>query len=663
MVRGNLMSKVLPIIVFMIVTFSIIPLQDNNFQLKEESERRDQLGGDGSIEERCQELTFEDIFEYTKADFNFLVDEDWASAEVSATAWINWSMADTVRERLDSYLGGILPSGGDGWLSTDERDAVLGIAADCIEHTLTRIGMRDGPHHRGGIGVDWKNTTWESGSIDVNVVNGIPLRHSEGRDCESWQPGDQCFEVPVYPSSARDCDTDVDNSLGKDECQFMLFLNATMLIPGISNPDSFSIILNGSNMSNADLHFTLPSYSNLRLDMWEECEGRYIGSEKSSDLNVQTPLRGSCIGDESTNFTIEENNDGSIIYSIYLNSHKNNWPEGEDIFSDFTTSPIPIDNPPSWTENAPIENSWFPSVSKGEIMWANWNTISSWFEDENGVANLDIICTGEKDSSIFQHSDRSYWANLDDLSDVSCEAIDSLGQSSGNRTWHLGNPLKISTETQILQNPHMIYLEVSEEWPPLSISAALTQGGQITFSKITLESSTEISLISTSMVPGSVNVHIIVEGESIYKMENIYDLGMIKESTPPYISISDSYWNENKWASNGQFSDPDGEDVTFTLLVDGLITGALDVTGNSWQTPGINFELWSEGEHEVTIKGCDSSNKCSEISVFVNNTHLWEDEVEIILDKEKSEKSIPSAGILLTVLASAGALMYTRRRD
>ena len=71
------MSKVLPIIVFMIVTFSIIPLQDNNFQLKEESERRDQLGGDGSIEERCQELTFEDIFEYTKADFNFLVDEDW----------------------------------------------------------------------------------------------------------------------------------------------------------------------------------------------------------------------------------------------------------------------------------------------------------------------------------------------------------------------------------------------------------------------------------------------------------------------------------------------------------------------------------------------------------------------------------------------------------
>jgi len=138
---------------------------------------------------------------------------------------------------------------------------------------------------------------------------------------------------------------------------------------------------------------------------------------------------------------------------------------------------------------------------------------------------------------------------------------------------------------------------------------------------------------------------------------------MIKESTPPYISISDSYWNENKWASNGQFSDPDGEDVTFTLLVDGLITGALDVTGNSWQTPGINFELWSEGEHEVTIKGCDSSNKCSEISVFVNNTHLCEDEVEIILDKEKSEKSIPSAGILLTVLASAGALMYTRRRD
>ena len=211
MVLRNLVPKLIPSMIFIIVILSIMPLNGNNYLLMEVNERMEQLDGDGTIEERCSSITFEDIFEYTHANFNFQIDEDLNSAEVSASAWINWSMADTVRERLDSFLAGILPSGGDGWLSTDERDAVLGIASDCIEHTLTRIGIRDGPPHRGGVGVDWKNTTWESGSINVDEINGIPLRHSEGRVCESWQPGDQCYEVPVNPSEDRDCDTDIDN--------------------------------------------------------------------------------------------------------------------------------------------------------------------------------------------------------------------------------------------------------------------------------------------------------------------------------------------------------------------------------------------------------------------------------------------------------------------
>jgi len=178
---------------FIVFSMIFIPFHIDKNYLNEESNKMEQLGGDGSIEEQCSAITFEDIFEYTEAEFHFNINDDWETADVSATAWINWTMADVVRERLDNYLGEIFPSGGDGWLSTDERDAVMGIAADCIEHTLTRIGIRDGPAHRGGIGVDWRNTTWESNSIDVSELNGIPSRHSEIRDCESWNPGNQCY--------------------------------------------------------------------------------------------------------------------------------------------------------------------------------------------------------------------------------------------------------------------------------------------------------------------------------------------------------------------------------------------------------------------------------------------------------------------------------------
>ena len=48
-------------------------------------------------------------------------------------------------------------------------------------------------------------------------------------------------------------------------------------------------------------------------------------------------------------------------------------------------------------------------------MWASWSNLSSWFEDEKGASNLDIICIGPNSSSVFQKSDRSYWANLDNL--------------------------------------------------------------------------------------------------------------------------------------------------------------------------------------------------------------------------------------------------------
>ncbi|MFL2957642.1 MAG: hypothetical protein ACJZ4Z_02495 [Candidatus Thalassarchaeaceae archaeon] len=86
----------------------------------------------------------------------------------------------------------------------------------------------------------------------------------------------------LFPSENRDCDADIDNSLGLDECRFVLYLNSTLELSGISDPESFTLALNASNMSNAELTFTFPLSNDLRLDMWEECEGRYVGLDVDS---------------------------------------------------------------------------------------------------------------------------------------------------------------------------------------------------------------------------------------------------------------------------------------------------------------------------------------------------------------------------------------------
>ena len=646
-----------------------MPLLSNDSYLGNKSIRMEQFGGgssEGSFEERCSRITFEDIFEYTKAEYHFQIDQDWQSAEVFAKAWINWSMADVVRERLDSYLEGFLPSGGDGWLSTDERDAVMSIAADCIEHTITRIGIRDGPPHRGGVGVDWKNTSWEGDSIIVNEVNGVPSRHSEIRTCESYNLNTPCYEIPVIPSENRDCDTDIDNTLGLDECRFILYLNSTLELSGISDPESFTIALNASNMSNAELKFSFPLTNDLRLDMWEECEGRYVGLDIDLGDDYVTPLRGSCIGDQSSNYSLDSNND-ILNYTIFPNSDKINWPSGEDIFADFTTLPVPIDNPPVWTEAAPIDGTWFPLHETGEVIWADWEQISTWFNDELGVSNLDISCFGDLNSSIRQNINGSLYANIEYLQEITCEARDSSGQTSGNRTWHIGKPILLSTTSQSLQNPHPIYIEVSDNWPPLAISIALYQDVEPIFSEFLIESSTYVNVTSIGLTPGAVKVKMIIAGENIYQSMSIYDLGIIKESSPPFFVASSTGFSISEpshWSARGQFSDPDGEEVSFSFFIDDSLMGTLEPSGNTWEIPEINFNLWPEGEYEIKLEGCDESGICAIILFEVNNSHLYVEElVQPISQDSNEERFIPFTNLYLIFISVAGALMYTIRRD
>ena len=662
-VTGMRMMRLGPVFVILIMVFSTLHLPPE--ELPHEQTKMEQFGGGGSLEDQCGSITFEDIFIYNQAIFEVRVNDDWKSAEVDAKAWINWSLADDIREDLDAFLEDIVPSGGDGWLSTDEIDAMVSIAADCLEYSITRIGIRDGAPHRGGQGVSWMNTTWENDQTNIGHFNGVPSRHSQSRDCQGFSQ-EGCVEVPVIPATERDCDIDINESLGVDECRIELWLNATMVIDGVTDPNDFTIAFNSSNMSNARLDFTFPAIPDLRMDMWEECEGRFVGPDEDNPRTDSAPIRGSCIGDGTARYELLVNDDGSLTYSLDSNFSREKWPLGEEVFADFTTSPIPTDEAPTWTQQAPANGTWVPVFEDGANKFASWEEIASWFDDESGVSNLDVICNSDG-NEISQSIDGSLWINVDGVTEISCEAKDATGKSSGNRTWNVGVPISISTPEVLLQDQHPLKISYSDSWgEDVTVRLSLIQGGQpIGIQEFHKGNSSQqiVSLSPQGIVPGPVNVWLeVVVGQ--FSLQHIIDIGIVKESTAPSITISSmGEFDGTMWRVGGQYSDPDGEPVTFTIEVGGQEIGQIVVSGNTWESEWIDLSAFSSGVIDVDVTGCDQSGKCTTSSTSVDIASVMEEIVDSEMPDDADEvgESLPSSGVASLVVAISLAVLFRRR--
>ena len=282
---------------------------------------------------------------------------------------------------------------------------------------------------------------------------------------------------------------------------------------------------------------------------------------------------------------------------------------------------------------------------------------------------MQIDCNSETSANIYQLSDKSFSGTINYGQDiqVECEAVDDLGQSSGIRTWNLGVPISITTESETLINPHPVNIQFNGNWPELILEYTFTQQQNINSANIewlTISSNQTILINSNEMIPGLVDLWVGINGNNIYHTEKIFSLGITKESSPPMISVTEYGWEIDIWQAQGQFSDPDGEDVEFSLSIDGLSAGSISVSGNSWSTPMINFGLWDEGEHEVKIIGCDISSKCNEVLLMVNNSHLFEsDLVEPVVSDEGPGSLLPGFSMFLTLLSLTVGLIYSTRRD
>ena len=256
---------------------------------------------------------------------------------------------------------------------------------------------------------------------------------------------------------------------------------------------------------------------------------------------------------------------------------------------------------------------------------------------------------------------------MDGVTEVSCEAKDASGKSSGNRTWNVGVPVSISTPEVILQDQHPLKISYSDSWDEdVTVRLSLSQGGQPSeiqeFHKGD-SSQQVVSLSPHGIVPGPVNVWLeVVVGQ--FSFQHTIDIGIVKESTAPSITISSmGEFDGTMWRIGGQYSDPDGEPVTFTIEVGGQEIGQIVVSGNTWESEWIDLRSFSSGVIDVDVTGCDQSGKCTTSSMTVDIASVMEELVdpEMPDDADEVGESLPSSGVASLVVAISLAVLFRRR--
>ena len=583
-------------------------------EIAEEVEPSETTARQNSVEAACEGLTFEDMFNYSHAIFDVVINDDWNSADVSAVAWVNGTLADQARTDLENLFEG-LPGGDNGWLSTDEYNAIENIAADCVEQTNPRVGFRNGPAHRGGDGVNWYNATWintEENPMTLEEYNLMPFNHADARDCAS-SPNNDCFEIPVVPTSpGRDCDTTVNLA---DECRMVIWLNGTfefngMTLGGDYAGSDFTVAMNTSNMTKADLILTYPAEDGLRVGMFEECDGRLI-DQANNDNQGTSPTVGTCTSDgtitqESRLVSIA--GETRLRVDTHVEYDMENWPTGQDMFFDMTTEPPEQDDPPVWSASAPADGEIMPIADDGFAHFLSTSQMSAWATDDQGAPL--ISCDGGEGWSMSSDAD-GLSADApagQDSTTITCHAIDSAGQTTDVRSYTLQVPLRVTATAT--SGSASVVITPTSGMPSMSAVVTLVQeNAQTSSNSVSLNGETTVTVDLAAMSPGSFMVRISASGTGMADFTHTYDLGTSKQSVAPSLTVAMGEWIGENYELTGQFNDPDGDPVTITATDNGNAWGTIQVSGNQWMAtgPGIPGAM----TNSIVLTACDNWGQCS----------------------------------------------------
>ena len=612
-----------------------------------------------SIEDECEGLKFEDLFDYDFADFKVFIGDDWATAEMDAGAFVNGSKSATVRENLDGLFEGL--SGGDnGYISTDERDAVRAIGPKCIGAMDTRIGMKEGIPHRGA--PDWNNLSFVEDGIGLDEIDLVPQNHPQERTCQNIGSANGCKEVPVSVT---------------EDLQIMMFLASDQTnnvrfdqLPN-SGDSNFTLALNVTNMSFAHLELNFPLKQGLRL-------ANYSIQDTVSNSD------GSIVVTENTELSAPEAlylPDGRLRVNQVVTYTTSEYPIQRDLFLDFTTMAPETNEAPEWTSNAPQDGTVIPMMG-GMNMVVSGEKTAMWATDDSGWGMNCVFAESGWTSSLDGEGNLivEHQNSPSPTSDAECYVVDPFGeQSVDSRNWTFG---EVFTATALLSGTGdsiEFTLTPTGLVNEMSISAHAHQSnamGQMRTTTVATENAI-LSLPLDGLSPGDVMVMGQAQGSTMLDLDFMLNFGLIKASLPPLISVSKNLDGLNAtWEANGltftlkgDVLDPDGEEVTLTLLLCGYTTNDFLRDGSGWEI-NVNIVSCSSQNppvtaYDIVLTATDDSGSVTTYTVFVPDPYASQDDTGRTDSgaPSEAEEGLPSLSMLATLSVTLlGAAFVGRRR-
>ena len=649
MADGNTRLKISSLIlsaILLMMTFSPTQSQDNSFEenIVPNVEAREEDVG----QVNCSGLTFEDLFDYDFASFNINILDDWATADYYANAWVNGSNAATVRENLDELIGSQdVPGGGNGWLSTDERDAVRAIGPDCIADMDTRIGLKEGVAHR--TGVDWNNWSFIQDGIQLNEVNLVPSDHEEKRNCQNLLASNGCYEIPV---SATD-DLEISMFVADGETYNTEFNQLPN--KGVSN---FTLALNVTNVTDASFVLTFPQTQGLRM------------------LEFSTMDDG--IQNDALEIPVVENlPNGRMRVTIDVEYPDSNYPAIREIYVDFTTQEVEDNDIPIWSSSAPDEGKIIPLSDDGTVVVVNGDITENWASDNHGWT-LDCNFVEDGWSSQMDEDGAFIITSVGTgSSQATCNLVDPYGETSElSRTWTFGQLFTASAVMNEQSEELEFTITPTGLVGEMTIMAHAHQSNNMADAKTITVATSELTtgLSLKKIRPGLVMVMGTADATNMLTYSFILNFGLEKSSSPPVIELitgisqENATWDDSglKFTLKGIVIDPDGEEVTLMLSLCSGSTTDFTQVGTNWEIDVSIASCMSQGitEYDVIISATDESGVIGTLSVFITDPYAEDDSGIAIVDGEPSEEGgLPSLSMLSTLIITLLAMAFWQRKQ
>lgn len=614
-----------------------------------------------AIEDECEGLKFEDLFDYDFANFKVFIGDDWATAEMDAGAFVNGSKSAIVRDNLDGLFEG-LSGGGNDYISTDERDAVRAIGPKCIGAMDTRIGMKEGIPHRGA--PDWNNLTFVEDGIGLEEIDLVPENHPQERSCQNLGSANGCKEVPVSITE----DLQIMMYLAEDQSNNVRFDK----LPN-SGDSNFTLALNITNMSYANLELNFPLKQGLRMSNY-------------SIQDTITNTDGTMTATENTELSGPEAiylPDGRLRVNQVVTYATSEYPIQRDLFIDFTTMAPETNEAPEWSSNAPEDGTVIPMLAGQNIVVAGEKT-EMWATDDSGWG-IDCTFTESGWSSSLDGEGNFMVENQNSqasTSNAECYAVDPFGESSiDSRNWSFGEVFTASAVLSSTGDSIEFTLSPTGLVNEMSINAHAHQSTAMGQMRTTTLSSDDavLSLPLDGLSPGMVMVMGQAQSTTMLDLDFMMNFGLKKASLAPLISVSKNLDGDNAtWEANGltftlkgDVLDPDGEDVTLSLLLCGYSTNDFLRDGSGWEI-NVNIVSCSSQNppvtaYDIVLTATDESGTVTTYTVYVPDPYASTGDTTSTSDNgdNSEEEGLPGLSMLatLSITLLGAAFVGRQRRD